>query len=148
MGDENYSKKNMEVINIKTQNLRNLGYNNLSDWLSNPNHFYIGRHNNYIKGATKSKWHNPFKMSKIFTREMVVEKYRDYIHKDARNEKGEKLIYDISELEGKVLGCWCKPQGCHGDVLVQMVQEYVYNKARSNSGGLKLDDQDIFPSLR
>ena len=27
----------------------------------------------------------------------------------------------IQELEGKVLGCWCKPQDCHGDVLVELI---------------------------
>jgi len=25
------------------------------------------------------------------------------------------------ELKGKVLGCWCKPLACHGDVLVKLV---------------------------
>lgn len=27
----------------------------------------------------------------------------------------------MSELVGKKLGCWCYPEACHGDVLVNMV---------------------------
>ena len=27
------------------------------------------------------------------------------------------------ELRGKVLGCWCKPLDCHGDVLKVVVDE-------------------------
>ena len=24
----------------------------------------------------------------------------------------------LLELKGKTLGCWCKPEDCHGDILV------------------------------
>ena len=27
------------------------------------------------------------------------------------------------ELRGKVLGCWCKPKPCHGDVLAKIANE-------------------------
>ena len=27
------------------------------------------------------------------------------------------------ELRGKVLGCWCHPQACHGDVLSRIANE-------------------------
>ncbi|MHB8407806.1 MAG: DUF4326 domain-containing protein [Acidiferrobacterales bacterium] len=26
----------------------------------------------------------------------------------------------LGELRGKVLGCWCSPQACHGDVLEEL----------------------------
>ena len=26
----------------------------------------------------------------------------------------------IHELKGKVLGCWCAPQACHGDTLAEL----------------------------
>jgi hypothetical protein len=30
------------------------------------------------------------------------------------------LLRDLkAELRGKVLGCWCKPAECHGDVLAR-----------------------------
>ncbi len=69
---------------------------------------YIGR---------PSKWGNPFEIGKDGTRKEVIEKYRKYIllNKD--------LMNSLHELEGKVLGCWCKPQACHGDVLVELVEK-------------------------
>ena len=113
-----------QIINIKTANLHQLGYNSLEDWLKNPNHIYIGRKNNYVKGATHSKWHNPFKLqiqknaSKYVNekaREDCINKYEEYL------TNNEELMGQLKELEGKVLGCWCKPLGCHGDVLVKYV---------------------------
>ena len=67
---------------------------------------YIGR---------PSKWGNPFSIGKDGTRKEVIEKYKKYILNN------EKLMNDLYELEGKVLGCWCKPKACHGDVLVELV---------------------------
>lgn len=34
---------------------------------------------------------------------------------------GLRLQEDIDELRGKVLGCFCKPNPCHGDVLVELL---------------------------
>jgi len=42
---------------------------------------------------------------------------------------------DLQELEGKVLGCWCSPHECHGDVLVELLEE---QKPKYN-GGVKCD---------
>lgn len=47
----------------------------------------------------------------------MIKRYRDYIIHN------KKLMNDLHELEGKVLGCWCKPKACHGDVLVELVSE-------------------------
>lgn len=30
---------------------------------------------------------------------------------------------DLHAVQGKVLGCWCKPRDCHGDILVELVRE-------------------------
>lgn len=66
---------------------------------------YIGR---------PSKWGNPFSIGKDGTREGVIDKYRDFM----RNNK--ELMDSLHELKGKVLGCWCAPKACHGDVLVEL----------------------------
>jgi len=68
---------------------------------------YIGR---------PSKWGNPFSIGKDGTRKEVIEKYEKYLLNN------EKLMNDLHELEGKVLGCWCKPKACHGDVLVKLIE--------------------------
>lgn len=69
---------------------------------------YIGR---------PSKWGNPFKIGKDGTRKEVIEKYRDYILSN------KELMDSLHELEGKTLGCWCKPKACHGDILVELVSK-------------------------
>jgi hypothetical protein len=69
---------------------------------------YIGR---------PSKWGNPFKVGKDGSREEVIEKFRDYILNHPF------LLDHLSELKGKILGCWCKPNSCHGDVLVELLEE-------------------------
>ena len=64
-----------------------------------------------------SKWGNPFTIGKDGTREEVIEKYREWIMNN------DDLLYDIMELDGKTLGCWCKPKACHCDVLVEILEE-------------------------
>jgi hypothetical protein len=64
---------------------------------------YIGR---------PSKWGNPFRIGEDGSREDVIQKYRHWIM-DSTN-----LMAQLSsELKGKTLGCWCKPNASHGDVL-------------------------------
>lgn len=78
---------------------------------------YIGR---------PSKWGNPFShkegtiaMYKVSSREEAIDAYREWIS----NGDGKHLLEDLHELEGKVLGCWCKPKSCHGDVLVELLEK-------------------------
>jgi len=68
---------------------------------------YIGR---------PSKWGNPFSIGIDGTRKEVIEKYEKYILGN------KELMNDLHELEGKILGCWCKPKACHGDVLVKLIE--------------------------
>lgn len=71
-----------------------------------PYDVYIGR---------PSKWGNKFIIGKDGTRSEVIRKYREYVQSD------EQLMADLEELRGKVLGCYCKPQSCHGDELVKLL---------------------------
>ena len=68
---------------------------------------YIGR---------PSKWGNPFRIGKDGNREQVINKYREWI-------KGQPiLLSSLLELKDKVLGCWCTPLACHGDVLIELLE--------------------------
>lgn len=69
---------------------------------------YIGR---------GSIWGNPFKIGQDGTREEVIKKYEWWIR-----QKPE-LLQQLHTLKGKILGCWCKPQACHGDILVKLIKE-------------------------
>ena len=55
-----------KVINVKKFELKKLGYEDLAAWLqASPDHVYIGRSMvQYVPGAIKSKWCNPFKVDK------------------------------------------------------------------------------------
>jgi hypothetical protein len=69
---------------------------------------YIGR---------GSKWGNPFVIGTDGNREQVIAKYKQWITQG----NGKYLLNDLHELQGKTLGCFCKPQACHGDVLVELL---------------------------
>lgn len=71
----------------------------------------------YIYIGRPSKWGNPFKIGKDGSRKECIEKYRQYILGNP------KLLKDLVELKGKVLGCYCKPQECHGDVLIELIDK-------------------------
>ena len=75
---------------------------------------YIGRSSDPDLG----KWGNPFSHKegtlaefKTKTRKEAIEKYEEYL----LNNK--ELMNSIHELKGKVLGCWCVPSLCHGNIL-------------------------------
>lgn len=37
--------------------------------------------------------------------------------------RGSDLYNSLDELKGKELGCWCKPNRCHGDILIKLLNE-------------------------
>jgi hypothetical protein len=75
-----------------------------------PAHYvYIGR---------PSKWGNPFAIGRDGDRNAVVAKYAVWIAQQP------ELLQAIPELVDKVLGCWCAPQACHGDVLAALANAH------------------------
>jgi hypothetical protein len=77
---------------------------------------YIGR---------PSIWGNPYSHKKgtlaaflVNTREEAIAKYKEYLLANP-----DLVQRARRELRGKVLGCWCKPLPCHGDVLAEIVEE-------------------------
>ena len=72
---------------------------------------YIGR---------PSKWGNPYSHKegtlaefKVANRAEALEKFEKYLLEN------ETLYNSLIELKGKTLGCWCKPNKCHGDILAK-----------------------------
>lgn len=63
-----------------------------------------------------SKWGNPYSIGEDGTRNEVCEKYRVYLL--GRID----LLKALEELRGLTLGCWCKPKRCHGDILVEFLE--------------------------
>jgi len=106
----------MQVVNISKANLKKIGYSDLEEWLKNPNNVYIGRHVVYVKGANKSKWSNPFSVNKL-GREECLKSFKNFLLND------KILLNQLGELKGKTLGCWCKPEKCHGDILIELINK-------------------------
>jgi predicted nucleic acid-binding Zn finger protein len=106
----------MQVINIKKKFLKENGYNNFEEWKKIDNHLYIGRNMDfYVKGTFASKWKNPYSIKK-YGLDKCLELYELYIRKSS-------LYNDLDELDNKILGCWCKPNKCHGDILIKLLKE-------------------------
>ena len=70
----------------------------------------------YIGRGRGSVWGNPYRMGEDGDRQTVIRKYREYLHSNP------SLMAKLPELKGKTLGCWCAPEACHGDVLVELLE--------------------------
>lgn len=70
---------------------------------------YIGR---------PSQWGNPFVLRSEDDRETVLSQYRHWLINHPEIVEAAK-----SELRGKVLGCFCAPKACHGDVLAEIANK-------------------------
>jgi hypothetical protein len=70
---------------------------------------YIGR---------PSKWGNPFEIGKDGNRKEVIIKYENWIRSQPN------LIKELKKLNHCVLGCWCPPKPCHGNVLIKLFKEF------------------------
>lgn len=54
-----------------------------------------------------------------------MEKHKEWI--DAFLARDVEAIERLKkELKGKDLVCWCKPQRCHGDYLLQLANEILH----------------------
>lgn len=80
-----------------------------------PYDLYIGRADAQ-KGLLGSIWGNPFMIGRDGTRDEVLVQYRAWILEQP------ELLDRLPELKGKILGCWCKPKRCHGDILLELIK--------------------------
>ena len=84
-----------------------------------PYDVYIGR---------GSIWGNPYSHLPSGTKaqflvgsvDEAIEAYKKHLW--AQIKDGSITIEHLLQLDGKVLGCFCKPKPCHGDVIVKAVE--------------------------
>ena len=94
-----------------------LNAHKLPNWRSNlyKDVVYVGR---------PSKWGNPYRIGRDGTREEVIQKFSEALTGPGSRET---LGYDVEdckrELKGKDLVCWCAPEACHADVLLEIANE-------------------------
>lgn len=61
---------------------------------------------------------NPFVVDRDGTRDEVIERYRE--HLKSRPQLVKKIKRD---LKGKHLLCWCAPERCHGEVIMEIAND-------------------------
>ena len=86
---------------MKVVNLRNENYT-----------VYIGR---------GSKFGNPFKIGRDGNRQEVIDKYIVWVLNHPSNSELHKAIYNLPK--DVILGCYCKPLACHGDIIIKIWKE-------------------------
>lgn len=72
-----------------------------------------------VLGIKRSPWANPYSITAEHDREWVINEYRAWLKKEL--QEPFKLAA-FNALQGKTLGCWCKPENCHGDVILEHLQ--------------------------
>ena len=79
---------------------------------------YIGRPSIFGNKYSHLKWKSNYPVVYVETREEAIRRYEIDMRKDI---KLMKAIYELPE--NAILGCWCKPKACHGDVIVKLWEE-------------------------
>jgi hypothetical protein len=78
---------------------------------------YIGR----LPNNEYNKWAYPKELRDTFPdgtpRQEIINAYENYLLSQPN------LMKDLHELKYKILGCWCKPKSCHGDILKKYVDK-------------------------
>lgn len=63
---------------------------------------------------------NPFIVGQHGTREQCIEAYEDRVREEINNTLGHRIYHLPKDA---VLGCYCKPRACHGDIIVKIWEE-------------------------
>lgn len=111
-----------EIVCIKVQHLRQNGFISLENWKSESDaHIYIGRCVFYVKGASASKWKNPYSI-KQYGLDKSLDMFEYWIRSNSC------LFESLHELSNKVLGCWCENTSkCHGSILRKLyIEKYKF----------------------
>lgn len=75
---------------------------------------YIGRRGRHQDGY----FGNPFPvLNKDSTHLESIAKFKVYFYDRLKND--QEFRNRVLELKDKTLGCFCKPNNCHGDVIVE-----------------------------
>lgn len=117
------------LVNVRVKHIRPQ-YQNLKEWMNYSNNVYIGRPRIvFIDGVRfpeeGSIWANPFKVEDFpNSSNCGPDNYLELYEKHARKliEDGN-MLDELLKLKGKVLGCWCHPEPCHGEILIKLINE-------------------------
>jgi hypothetical protein len=98
---------------------------------------YIGR----PPGGGNEHYGNPFTHKAdtkaavvLSSRKESIEAFRLWLlgeaYQDVNPEQRQWILANMAQLQGKRLGCWCKPKAaCHGDVLAAILDHEISDVA-------------------
>ena len=99
---------------------RIVNLNNIDDpleWCRNPQNVYVGRPSKKLPGVS-GIWGNPNKLPLNPTEEdriNAVTKFKEYLTNPKNN-----LLGKLDSLRGKNLGCYCMPDLCHAEAIIEV----------------------------
>jgi hypothetical protein len=102
---------------------------------------YIGRRDTRLHFGNPFT-HLPVKNTRagiqVGTREEAVEAYRKWLKGEAYQDydqvRKEWILQRLPELKDKVLGCHCVPLLCHGNILVELINEIKSSRSAVECG--------------
>lgn len=107
-----------ELSEVKVVNVKNVDNKEVD--------VYIGRgnggdaHLNNTEVGDEGWLGNPYTLQEDGDRKEVIQKFtRDFFERLLEDEEFYEAVMD---LQGKTLGCFCKPKQCHGDVIADYVR--------------------------
>lgn len=101
--------KRTKVVNIRQENYE----------------VYIGRSGRGMDGY----FGNPFKLLPGMVRGETLDRFREYFYK--RLQTDPEFKKRIDSLQGKTLGCFCKPYPCHGDIIKEYLDSQLTTTEQS-----------------
>jgi len=91
--------------------------------MRDPYDVYIGRGRDPKTGKA-GRWGNPFTHKpgtiaryRVKDVDEAISRYRSWLFQQIKN--GQISLEELAALDDKVLGCWCAPGKCHGEILIR-----------------------------
>jgi len=112
--------------------------NGRRDGFIGPDRVYVGRWNSPHK-LRSSPLANPYTIGKDGTREEVIEAYQAWLLVQINNESPGvmnelKRIAALAKASDVLyLTCWCKPEGCHADIIKLCVEWILAEESSSDA---------------
>jgi hypothetical protein len=97
-----------KVLNIKT-----IGRKAAVAMIRSGTAVYIGRRTGFGTWL-QSEWANTYSV-KRYGRDGAIKRFRE--------KKLPTKLAELPKLRGKDLLCWCAPEPCHGDVLIELANQ-------------------------
>lgn len=107
--DQYNRRKIVEAGGTVVANMHNSGDEMLLRWARSSFRF--------VQIDRRSDWGNPYEIPGDGDRDQVCDSFELYFSRKI------SLHIRLNELRGKVLGCWCYPERCHGEHLIKQLEQ-------------------------